>query len=468
MTTTLTRSETPPQPSTGGTWIQHWDVEDPEFWQSRGKRVAGRNLGWSIFVEHVGFSVWLLWSVSAAMLNQVGFDFTSQQLFLLIAIPNLVGALLRLPYTFAVPRFGGRNWTIVSAAVLLVPTLLFSWSVQRPGTPYWVFLLIAATAGVGGGNFAASMTNINFFFPARFKGRALAVNAAGGNIGVATVQFFLPIVVGGAGAFGLVKASEAIHLERAGYLYAALAVLGVVAAVLWMNNLAVGSSSPKEQLAVIRHRHAWIVSFLYVGCFGSFIGYATAMPMLIKISFPDVNFAYYAFIGALVGSLIRPLGGWLADHRGGAVVTIWCFGGLIVGAAAITWTLSTSQPFWLFLSIFVVLFAICGVANGSVYRMIPAIWKIQAHAGTEPGTEARRTADARATIESSAVLGFAGAAGAMGGFLIPMTFGAPWVDDPVAAVKAAFIAFTLVYVVCLLVTWGVYRRPGSEFAEAHV
>src|SRR5690242_5537452 len=207
-------------------WIEHWTPENPDFWESTGKAVARRNLIFSIFAEHLGFSVWLLWSVSAALLAKAGFAFTPQQLFWLVAVPNLVGSLLRLPYTFAVPKFGGRNWTVVSASLLVIPTLLFAFFVQRPDTPFWVFIVIAATAGVGGGNFASSMANINFFYPTRLKGTALGLNAAGGNFGVSVIQFFLPIIVGGAGAFGLVKASQSgIVLERAGYLYAALAVV---------------------------------------------------------------------------------------------------------------------------------------------------------------------------------------------------------------------------------------------------
>ena len=149
--------------------------------------------------------------MSAAFLLQMGFSFTPQQLFLLVALPNLVGSLLRLPYTFAVPKFGGRNWTMISAGLLLIPTLLFAFAVQDPTTPYWVFCLIAATAGFGGGNFASSMANINFFYPADRKGTALGLNAAGGNAGVAIIQLLLPVLVGGAGIFGLVQASDARH-----------------------------------------------------------------------------------------------------------------------------------------------------------------------------------------------------------------------------------------------------------------
>ena len=116
--------------------------------------------------------MWLFWSVSAALLARMGFDFSVSQLFLLVAVPNLVGSLLRLPYTFAVPRFGGRNWTVVSALLLLVPTLLFAVAVQHPGTPYWAFVLISATAGVGGGNFASLDGEHQLLLPRQAQGRS--------------------------------------------------------------------------------------------------------------------------------------------------------------------------------------------------------------------------------------------------------------------------------------------------------
>ncbi len=151
-------------------WISDWNPEDPTFWTTSGSRIARRNLIWSIFSEHLGFSVWMMWSVSSAFLVAAGFAFTPQQLFFLVAIPSLTGALLRLPYTFAVPRFGGRNWTVFSGLALLVPTAGYAIAVTHPETPYWAFCLIAAFAGLGGGNFASSMTNINFFYPQSKKG----------------------------------------------------------------------------------------------------------------------------------------------------------------------------------------------------------------------------------------------------------------------------------------------------------
>jgi len=494
-----------------GGWIDHWEPEDPEFWETTGKPIARRNLIFSIFSEHLGFSVWLLWSVSAAMLTKVGFDFTPQQLFLLIAVPNLVGSLIRLPYTFAVPKFGGRNWTIMSALLLLIPTLLFAYFVQRPETPFWVFVAVAATAGFGGGNFASSMANINFFYPAKEKGAALGLNAAGGNLGVALIQFFLPIIVGGAGAFGLVKASESgLVLQRAGYLYAVLAVIAAVSAYFFMNNLTSAYSKPREQLAVVKYKHTWVMSFLYIGTFGSFIGYSAAMPLLIKINFWNqpiptvpgigINFVYYAFLGALVGSVARPVGGWLADKYGGARVTFWTFVAMIASTLAVLYTLTlltvvpapapgapapdpatfqyseavrlavdhNSSVFPWFLLAFLFVFAATGIGNGSTYRMIPHIWKRLAQDAGPEGSQDREYAEAKSTKESSAVIGIAGAIGAIGGFLIPITFGAPWVENPVEAVKSAFALFTGFYVVCLAVTWFFYTRPAATMAKAGV
>ena len=444
-------------------WIDDWRPEDETFWATTGRRIARRNLIWSIFAEHLGFSVWMIWSVSSAMLASVGFDFSAQQLFFLVAIPSLIGALLRLPYTFAVPTFGGRNWTVFSALALLVPTGGYALAVTHAGTPYWVFCVIAAFAGIGGGNFASSMTNINFFYPAAKKGTALGLNAAGGNLGVSLVQLVLPVLVGGAGLFGLVHAaSGGIHLERAAYVYAALCLVAAVMACLRMDNLATAKSDPRVQLSVMKDRETWVMALLYVGTFGSFMGYSSAMPLLIKLTFwvpapaplgTGIYFAYYAFIGALVGSATRPLGGWLADKYGGAKVTLVAFTGMVVFTLAVLWTLAQLQAnpgadpavaaankAWFpgFLVFFVLIFAFTGIGNGSTYKMIPGLY--------------------RTTAQSSAALGVIGAVGALGGFLIPIGFNSPWVHSPLSATRGAFVVFTIYYAACGVLTYAYYVR----------
>jgi NNP family nitrate/nitrite transporter-like MFS transporter len=490
----MTLTDKPPKAATAdaptrrrGHWIDEWRPEDPAFWDNGGNQVARRNLIWSIFAEHLGFSVWLIWSVSSAFLLQMGFPFTPQQLFVLVALPNLVGSLLRLPYTFAVPKFGGRNWTMISAALLLIPTLLFAFAVQHPGTPYWAFCVIAASAGFGGGNFASSMANINFFYPAAKKGAALGLNAAGGNAGVAVIQLLLPVIIGGAGIFGLVKASEGgLHLQTAGYVYAVLAVVATLAAYRWMDNLTGATSKPREQLQVVRKPHTWIMAFLYIGTFGSFIGYSAAMPLLIKLNFwvPEpaplgtgIYFAYFAFLVAAIGSITRPFGGWLADKYGGAKVTLGAFTGMVVFTLAVLGTLTqltanpTADPavasenqslFPWFLGFFLLIFASTGIGNGSTYKMIPAIWQREAETATEAGTPERTSATTAATKQASAALGVIGAIGAMGGFLIPIAFSSPWVDNPLSATKGAFLGFTVYYVACALVTWAVYLRTSAK------
>ena len=177
-------------------WISKWNPEDEKFWESGGKFVARRNLIWSIVAEHLGFSIWLIWSIVATKLPQAGFHYTTDQLFQLVALPGLIGSLIRFPYTFAVTTFGGRNWTIFSATVLFIPTIALAYFVTRPDTPFWLMLAVSATAGLGGGNFASSMANISFFYPDRMKGWALGLNAAGGNIGVSSVQLLAPILMG--------------------------------------------------------------------------------------------------------------------------------------------------------------------------------------------------------------------------------------------------------------------------------
>src|ERR1700759_1948755 len=358
------------------TWISDWNPEDTTFWETRGKVTARRNLIWSIVAEHIGFSVWLIWSIVATKLPAAGFHYTTDELFQLVAIPGLIGSLMRFPYTFAVTMFGGRNWTIFSASVLFIPTLGLAYFVSHPDTPFWLMLLVASTAGLGGGNFASSMTNISFFYPDRMKGWALGLNAAGGNIGVSSVQLITPILMG-LGIFNLYQATpvSGVYLQNAGLMWVLPLIVAVFGAVYFMNNLTSAKSSFRDQLAIVKRKHNWIMAFLYIGTFGSFIGYSAAFPLLIKTQFPTVTIGI-AFLGPLVGSLSRPLGGLLSDKVGGSIVTLFNFRVMAAATGGVLYFVGI-KDFTGFLVSFLVLFASTGFGNGSTYRMIPSIFRAE-------------------------------------------------------------------------------------------
>ncbi|MBB6439524.1 nitrate/nitrite transporter [Streptomyces candidus] len=438
--------------------ITEWHPEDEVFWERTGRRVARRNLWLSVLSEHIGFSVWSMWSVLVLFMSpEIGFDFTKAEKFLLVVTPTLVGAVLRLPYSSAVARFGGRNWTVFASGVLLVPCTLSAYFVQRPGTPLWVFLLIGALAGVGGGNFASSMTNITRFYPQRHQGWALGLNAGGGNLGVAFVQLLGLLVIATAGS---------AHPSYVAAVYLPLIACVTVLAAVKMDNLATVDRARGALREAAAHPDTWWISLLYVGTFGSFIGYGFAFGLVLQNQFDStaLEAASAIFVGPLLGSLSRPLGGWLADRYGGARVTLWNFLGMSVGTAVLL-TASLQGSFALFVAAFTLLFVLTGLGNGSTYKMIPAVHAAEAERAVADGHDTG-AAYARARRRSGAVIGIAGAIGALGGVAINLAFRiayGSWGSGTVA-----FAVFLGYYGLCMLLVWAVYLRPRPEPVLAEV
>lgn len=450
-------------------WIDVWDPENPTFWERIGSKTARRNLIFSIFTEHIGFSVWSLWSVFVLFLTPAyGISADPKQAaaekFLLTTLPTAIGAGVRLPYTFAVARFGGRNWTIVSAMLLLVPTVAAAF-MFHPGTTFTTLLVLSALAGAGGGNFASSMANINSFYPQRLKGSALGLNAGGGNLGVAAVQLVGLAVLATAG-----KEHPRVLLG----VYIPLIVLAALGAVFFMDNIAHVRNEKRAMREVCRDPHTWIMSFLYIGTFGSFIGYGFAFGQVLQNQFPShfwasglvkgkhvvdpVQVAYLTFLGPLVGSLIRPVGGWLADRIGGARTTFWNFVAMAV-AAAVVLAASVQQSLVLFLVGFIALFVFSGIGNGSTYKMIPAIFRAKAESRIAGGVDSV-TADHDARRFANALIGIAGAIGAFGGVLVNVAFRQSFLTYKTG--NAAYIGFIAFYAACLVLTWLVYVRPSAR------
>jgi NNP family nitrate/nitrite transporter-like MFS transporter len=461
--TTLTRSRD----------IEHWDAEDVEAWEAGGKDIARRNLIWSVVAEHVGFSVWSIWSVMVLFMPQNIFHIDAAGKFYLVAMPTLIGALARVPYTVAPARFGGRNWTVTSALLLFIPTALTLWAMTTPGTSYTTFMVIAAIAGLGGGNFASSMTNINAFYPQRLKGWALGLNAGGGNIGVPVIQLVGLLVIA-------TVSNTAAWLVCAVYLV--LIAVAALGAALFMDNLRNQKADFGAIAEVLRHRESWVISFLYIGTFGSFIGFSFAFAQVLQINFlaggdtaaqASLHAAQISFLGPLLGSIARPYGGKLADRIGGGRITVYSFvammfsAGILVAAGTAAdrhhGVVSTTQMSYYVVG-FILLFLLSGIGNGSTYKMIPVIFEAKA-ADRDDLTDAQKAAWARRM--SGALIGFAGAAGGLGGVFINLVLRASYVS-PAKSATNAFWVFLAFYVVCAVVTWTVFLRVRTAAASSEL
>ncbi|OFB37174.1 MFS transporter [Mycolicibacterium sp. (ex Dasyatis americana)] len=445
--------------------IANWDPEDTVAWEAGNKYIARRNLIWSVFAEHVGFSVWSIWSVMVLFMPEAVYGFSAGDKFLLGATATLVGACLRIPYTLATATFGGRNWTVFSAFVLLIPTVGTIALLANPGLPLWPYLICAALAGFGGGNFASSMTNINAFYPQRLKGWALGLNAGGGNIGVPMIQLVGLLVIATAG-------NRAPYWVCAVYLVA-LAVAGIGAA-LYMDNLEQHKIDLGAMKAILSERDTWVISLLYIGTFGSFIGFSFAFGQVLQINFAaggqtaaqaSLHAAQIAFIGPLLGSVSRVYGGKLADRIGGGRVTLAVFGGMILAAGLLvaismiddhTAAAANSLMMAGYVIGFVALFLLSGLGNGSVYKMIPSIFEARSH--SLDMSEDDRQHWSRSM--SGALIGFAGAIGALGGFGINMALRQSYLSS--GSATAAFCIFLAFYVLASACTWFRYvRRPAA-------
>lgn len=440
------RSPTDGRTRRGGRWIEHWDPEDEGFWRETGERVARRNLVFSVLCEHIGFSIWSLWSVMVLFMGpEYGIDPAGK--FFLVAMPTLVGAVLRVPYTFAVALFGGRNWTVISALLLLLPTAAAA-VVMHPGTSYTTFMLVAMVAGVGGGNFASSMTNINSFYPLRKKGWALGLNAGGGNIGVPVIQLLGLLVIGTAGA-----AQPRVVLA----VYVPLIVLAAVLAARYMDNLAAVTNDTGAARDAAREPHTWVMALLYIGTFGSFIGYSFAFGLVLQIQFArtPLQAASLTFVGPLLGSLIRPVGGRLADRFGGARITLGNFAAMGLATGVVIYA-SAVRSLPVFLVGFIALFVLSGLGNGSTYKMIPGIFQALALRRGLAG----EAAEAQGRRLSGAAMGLIGAVGALGGLAINLAFRQSFAAT--GSGTPAFVSFLFCYVVCGAVTWAVYLRPAAR------
>ncbi|WP_280271109.1 MFS transporter [Nocardia wallacei] len=482
MTTTDAAVRTGPDPATfqhqtRGRWLEHWEPDNESFWESGGKRTARKNLLYSVFAENLGFSVWVLWASVVTAMGPAGFDFLAGlgkgdpvavgNSLLLTSTPTLVGAALRIPYTFAIPRFGGRAFTVFSAGMLLLPTLGLAWFVNQPDTPFWVFMLLAALAGVGGGNFSSSMANINFFFPEGKKGAALGINAAGGNLGVAQTQLFVPLIITlGTHLMAKDAGGYRFGITLATLMWIPFILIAMAGALRYMDSITGAKADGRSYRLALTNPHTWVMAVLYIGTFGSFIGFSFAFPTLLKANFPDLakigwmsTIGNLAFLGALVGSMSRPFGGWISDRLTGGRITLYVFAGMAVSTVLIMAALS-AKSFPLYLISFLLLFVLSGVGNGSTYRMIPSIFIAESKRRASEAGEDTASALISAKRQAGAAIGVIGAVGASGGWLLQQALRLS--NNHFGSMSPAFWAYAVAFLAMAGLTWWCYLR--SSFA----
>jgi NNP family nitrate/nitrite transporter-like MFS transporter len=238
--------------------LEKWDVEDANFWNNIGKKIAARNLWISIPSLLCGFAVWLYWGIITVQMLNLGYPFEKAQLFTLMSIAGLAGATLRIPSTFFIRIAGGRNTIFFTTALLMIPAVGTGIALQSRDTPLWVYQLLALLCGFGGGNFASSMSNISFFFPKKVQGTSLGLNAGLGNFGVTTMQILVPLVMT-VGIFGgvsqtLINSSGTLigkipegsetYIQNAGYIWLVLLIPLAIFGWFGMNNIKTESVTP--------------------------------------------------------------------------------------------------------------------------------------------------------------------------------------------------------------------------------
>lgn len=355
-----------------------WNPEDAGFWEKYGKRIGTQNLYTSTWALVLSFVAWTLWATIAAKLKFIGFNFSDDQIFTLAALPGLVGATGRLFYTYLPGLIGGRNSTLITTALLLLPLFGLGRALQDPTTPYETFVLLVSFIGIAGANFSASMANIGFFFPKANKGFALGINAGIGNLGVSLIYLTAPILLGwnlsslfGEGVPG---PDGMMYVQNVCYFWTIPTALTLVLVWLFMDNLPLPKQSPKSMMSIFGNKHTWLMCWIYTCGFGSFIGFSAALGLLVAKEFPEMPFSYAAFLGPFIGAGIRPVGGLLADkmNSGSRVTLISLF--VMLGASFLVLFGVEAHRFPVFFGAFLLLFLTTGFINGASFRMIPYIF----------------------------------------------------------------------------------------------
>lgn len=440
--------------------IENWNVEDKQFWESTGKKIAWKTLTVTTLALIFSFATWFMMSVIVVKLPGIGFKFTTSQLFWLAAMPGLAGGTLRIIHTFLLPIYGTRKIVTFATLLKLIPVIGIGLAIMDPTTPFWVFMILALSAGFGGGDFSSFMPSTSVFFPKRLQGTALGIQAGIGNFGVSVAQFLTPIMIG----FSLYGASQVftkvnpktkevigtsnIFLQSAAFWYVPILIILAILAWIYLRRIPVKASF-KEQLDIFKNKHTWFCTITYMMTFGTFAGLSAAFPLMIKILYGGFEGApdplVYAFYGPLIGSASRVLFGFVADKTGGAILTTITGIGLAIGILMLI-TMGLVAPtsmaqFPMFVGVILAIFFFTGVGNAATFRQFPIIF------GHNPR-------------QAAGVIGWTAAIAAYGPFIFATIIGA--VISASGNAKSFFIGLLIFILLATFVNWYYYNRKGCE------
>lgn len=368
-------------------------------------------------------------------------------------MPGLAGGTLRIINMFLIPIYGTRHVITYTTILKLIPCIGIGLAVMNLNTPFWVFMVLAFTAGFGGGDFSSYMPSTRFFFPKKMQGTALGVQAGIGNFGVSLVQFITPWIIGIA-AFGASQTltigdkTKSVWLQNAAFWYAPFLVIGGMIAWNFLRSVPIKASF-KEQLDIFGMKHTWFCTITYVMTFGSFSGLSAAFPLLIKSlygTFPGApDPLKYAFLGPLVGSLARILFGPVADKYGGAILTHITGIVLIIGTLAMAFlglfTPTSLDQFNLFVVFMLILFLFTGIGNAATFRQYPIIF-------------------ADSPRQSAGVIGWTAAIAAYGPFIFSTLIGSSITKT--GSPLPFFYGTVVFFVIATAINWWYYTRKGCE------
>ncbi|MCC6252725.1 MAG: NarK/NasA family nitrate transporter [Bacteroidia bacterium] len=445
--------------SKSSTWLSHWDAEDSKFWENEGEKFAWKTLWVTTIALTLSFATWFMVSTLVVKLPGIGFNFTQDQLFWLAAMPGLAAGTLRIVHTFLLPIYGTRHVVSFSTLIKLIPCIGLGMAVMNPTTPFWVFMVLAFTAGFGGGDFSSFMPSTNLFFPKRLKGTALGIQAGIGNFGVSLAQFMTPVILGLAFMSSQtftkvnpvtkeVEGTSQIYLHNAAFWYVPFVLITVVISWFMLRSIPIKASF-KEQLDIFKEKHTWYCTITYFMTFGTFSGLSAAFPMMMKALYGNFEGApdplKYAFYGPLIGSASRVLFGFVSDKTGGGVLTTISGLGLIVGSVLLVvmgLVAPTSiEQFPMFVSIMLIMFFFAGIGNASTFRQFPIIFQDNPR-------------------QASGVIGWTAAIAAYGPFIFSMIIGV--VIKTSANANSFFWGLTVFLLVATWINWNYYHKRGCE------